>query len=155
MGLLNGALHATAWVSHFPTETEMWLWRASCIGVGTMPLITHLLVGSRGLISYPLRAFHRLAARGECAVGDLTREVNRAWGEAVEGGFSGYGGGIGGWGKEFPGWGKHICIAGCGFVTWVYMNSIMYLAVEAFVSVRNLPRGAYRTVDWASYFPHF
>jgi len=155
MGLLNGALHATAWISHFPTEIEMWLWRASCIGVGSMPVLTHLLVGSRGLISYPLRAFYRLAARGKCTVGDLMQEIYRAWGEAVEGNFGGKVEGTGGWGKRFPICGRHICIAGCGFVTWVYMNSIMYLAVEAFVSVRNLPQGAYRTVNWANYFPHF
>ncbi|KAK3933576.1 hypothetical protein QBC46DRAFT_401760 [Diplogelasinospora grovesii] len=84
MGLLNGCVHGSAWVSHFPTTTEQWLWRAPCVGVGVMPTLTLIMVGRRDLLSFALMAFHRLAARGTCAVSDLVEEVIRAWREAVK-----------------------------------------------------------------------
>lgn len=37
--LLYGAAHLGAWAGHFPTTTEMWLWRASGIILMTLPVV--------------------------------------------------------------------------------------------------------------------
>ena len=40
------------------------------------------------------------------------------------------------------------------FLAVLYVISRMYLMVEPFVDLRNMPTGAYDTVQWASFIPH-
>ncbi|KAH8145847.1 uncharacterized protein LAJ45_10172 [Morchella importuna] len=42
-------LHATAWNSDFPSPAEGWVWRGSCLAVGTVPVVLFLGSLSRGL----------------------------------------------------------------------------------------------------------
>ena len=40
-------------------------------------------------------------------------------------------------------------------VLLVYFSARIFLVVESFISVRNLPNGAYETVNFTEYWPHF
>lgn len=48
--ILYSGLHATAWNSYFPSEIERWVWRGSCLVVGSVPLALLLLAGLAILI---------------------------------------------------------------------------------------------------------
>ncbi|KAH8752265.1 hypothetical protein F5883DRAFT_576900, partial [Diaporthe sp. PMI_573] len=54
-----------------------------------------------------------------------------------------------------PIWARCLQVgAGC-LCIFGYVISIAYLTVEAYVSVRSLPEGAYSSVEWLDFFPHF
>jgi len=40
------------------------------------------------------------------------------------------------------------------FVFAIVVAPRLYLVLEAFISVRSLPVGAYQTVDWVGFLPH-
>ena len=40
-------------------------------------------------------------------------------------------------------------------VTFVYTLARTYIVVEVFVSLRSLPSGAFDSVQWSSFIPHF
>lgn len=46
MLFINGALHATAWNYHFPTNSEKVLWRISCLFISLGPLAQTLILAS-------------------------------------------------------------------------------------------------------------
>lgn len=49
--LIYAGLHATAWNAQFPSPIERWVWRGSCIIIGTAPLGLSLLVSIEDSIS--------------------------------------------------------------------------------------------------------
>ncbi|KAK3348600.1 hypothetical protein B0T25DRAFT_457434 [Lasiosphaeria hispida] len=155
MGVANGALHATASLSHFPTPVERWLWRAACVGVAVSPVATDVLVRGKDLESYGLRYLRRLATKDTFSVSECLGEYFVAWSEAV--GSVPWGGPDGprGFSAQVPRWARHAVIAAVASVTAVYTLSILFLTVEAFISMRSLPGGAYKTVVWANVLPHF
>lgn len=56
LNFLYGALHATAWTSHFPSDAEMWLWRVSALYIafcGGLWIILNYVA----LLYPPLNAF--------------------------------------------------------------------------------------------------
>ncbi len=54
-----------------------------------------------------------------------------------------------------PFWARYLQAGTCFFIFLVYISCVAALTVEAYVSVRSLPKGAYSSVEWASFFPHF
>jgi hypothetical protein len=58
LSIINGAFHATAWHSHFPTDIESLFWKISCLGMVVFPdgillrLRTPSSVGQRLLEGY-------------------------------------------------------------------------------------------------------
>ena len=40
-------------------------------------------------------------------------------------------------------------------VTFVYTLARTYIVLEVFVSLRSLPSGAFDTVEWSEFLPHF
>jgi hypothetical protein len=102
--ILFGVLHLVGWRFHFPSDVEMWLWRASSIACVVLPLI---LLGS-----------FRLA--------DDQR-----------------------FGREFPWlWIDVLLMA-------AYTLCRLYMMVEMFVSLRDVPADVYKTPQWSQYFPSF
>jgi len=47
-----------------------------------------------------------------------------------------------------------ICDILSAFLLWLYVTAQIFLIVEAFISIRALPIGAYDTVQWSNAFPH-
>jgi hypothetical protein len=151
LALLNslyGGLHATSWNSHFPTHIEQIMWRVSVCVVGTAGFVLlcwnylrirfqeKLLGKEKGK-----RAFR--VARSEIKVlgvkwsrwrlaynheyGPCPSKVQlykRLWQRVF----------------NIPGY----CSAAAR----------LFLVVEAFLSMRSLPFGAYDTVAWTNLFPH-
>ena len=74
MAVVNGCLHATAWVSHFPTPVERNLWRATCIGVGVGPAALCAIFLGRDLECWVLQYVYRLATRDTMTMKELGDE---------------------------------------------------------------------------------
>jgi len=103
--------HATAWSSHFPSNTERWIWRGSCMWIAA---------------GFP-------CASVSLHVFDLM--INKL--------------------PELL-----LCIIGFGYCA-LYMLGIalygiarLFIVVEAFISIRSLPIGSFKTVNWLEYWPH-
>ncbi|KAH8761672.1 hypothetical protein F5883DRAFT_500108 [Diaporthe sp. PMI_573] len=153
VGIISGGLHAIAWNSHFPTETERLLWRISSIGIGLTLLMLLLLVRGHDMELYAIWATynHRFCDDsfrhqlfqlvGHIVnINQLGRQQNE---ESI---------GLPTW---LPIWARCLQVgAGCLCILG-YVISIAYLTVEAYVSVRSLPEGAYSSVEWLDFFPHF
>jgi hypothetical protein len=41
-----------------------------------------------------------------------------------------------------------------GMTTISYLLARLFIPVEAFISIRSLPVGAFETVEWVEYWPH-
>ncbi|KAE8156568.1 hypothetical protein BDV40DRAFT_293432 [Aspergillus tamarii] len=77
------------------------------------------------------------------AVATLTNESSKSEDRKAEG-----------WPKWIPSWCRFVLMALLVLCMPLYFVSSVYLAVEAFISIRSLPAGAYSTVRWSSVFPH-
>lgn len=153
VGLLNGGLHAAVWDSHFPTDAEMHLWRASCVSIVTISVLAYVIGARKDFQRYLLLWGYRVSTRGNSNnARHVGFQFKRTWFEFVES--AGQVKGILRWEKVLPTWGKHF-MAGLYLTLGITLLSFTsFLAVEAFISARSLPKGAYSTVDWENYFPH-
>ncbi|KAH7111531.1 hypothetical protein EDB81DRAFT_829136 [Dactylonectria macrodidyma] len=179
--VINGGLHAILWKSHFPTAVERLLWRMSAIGLGLFPLAFWGIVRGNGLERYALWMCHRLRLRDvsflrahlevythasrEIDLEDLeptgerqteerrdteesrhteesrrTEESRDRWAGAF---------------PAFPVWSRFLLNGIAILGLYGYILCAGYLTLEAFISVRSLPAGAYSTVRWSTFFPHF
>jgi hypothetical protein len=161
MAAANGGLHATAWISHFPTEVERGLWRAACVGVAFSPLAICVLVGNKELECYVLQYIYNLATNDICSIPQFVKETAHIWHIIVqptgEDNF-GYPRTMRpprGLPAAWPLWCRHLLVAGVVVFGALYATSIMFFLVEAFVSLRSVQASAYKTVEWADYLPHF
>lgn len=132
IGLLYGALHATAWYSHFPSNNEKWMWRYSCIVVAaSIPVI----IVADNTLHVVLEYSKKL---------DLMADSAQGFSEA-------------GWGcsllfvslSQFP---VLLCFISC---ILLYIAARCFIVVEAFISLRSLPVAVYETVRWSDFWPHF
>jgi hypothetical protein len=103
LGVINGAVHATAWNAHFPSPVEHQLWRiASCGICGLSLYVLFLMVAENYLKSKSETLYSRVLVIGLC----------------------------------------------------LFYIGRLFLVVEAFISVRSLPIGAYDTIAWVTFLPH-
>ena len=129
-------LHFIAWNFSFPTRVERILWRVGCITIVATTFIFlacetyqdgHRLGRWRRwyLKLFPSNPVHVLRVD--------TMEKKRREMEFI------------------PLW--EMCIMSP--VTFVYTLARAYIVAEVFVSLRSLPNGAFDSVQWSSYIPHF
>ncbi|RYP45729.1 hypothetical protein DL768_007970 [Monosporascus sp. mg162] len=141
MGVVNGALHCVAWVAHFPTPIEMWLWRASSLMIAVLHLIFYLaMLGHGGPKNelYILKIAQRVAHIDNCS---LLRGLRECYEEALHG-------------QEKAKWVQSYAKAALWLALLIaYLFCILFVTIESFISVRSLPAGAYATVRWSNYFP--
>jgi hypothetical protein len=169
LSILNGFLHGLAWNHYFPTPTEEILWKVSCFGIALCPIATYLVSLTGDCTEAGVHAVWKIRFRGEfhgpnkaktwsipAAVRDFLHarnsaarmlyykkntgsfEVEKSWEEK----------------NESPGYSFRLT-AVLPFVFFVgYTLSIMYFAVEAFVSIRSLPAGSYDIPSWNAPWPH-
>lgn len=137
-GSLYGGLHLVAWNAPFSSRLEEILWRVAASSV----TLTGILFGPFVLWSQFPAANRGLAGLTNTRVeGQRIRQCKdsriKIWGEIV--------------------------LAGVVFLLmftvmpllWLtYVFSRVYLVVECFKNVANLPMGAYKVPQWSSYVPH-
>lgn len=155
MAILNGGLHATAWLSHFPTPVERTLWRAACVGVALGPAALCAIVWERDLECRALQYLYRLATRDITTLNDFINETTAIWSLVVGSENTGNNQDIRGLPASWPVWCRHLVVVVLVALVVMYAASIMYFVDEAFVSLRSIPASAYRTVAWTNYLPHF
>jgi len=161
MGLstINGLLHGLAWSSHFPTATESLLWKLSCFGLFVFPFVTYVCslhgdcIGAAIYEVWKLRFLGNdsppqngmkwfLTARVNCALRlqreDMAKRAKR--GRATD--------------LKNPGWAWLLTVDMTLYMAFFYIICMPYLAVEAFICIRSLPKGSYDLPAWADILPH-
>jgi hypothetical protein len=128
LALLYGGAHAAAWNTHFPSSTEQLLWRVCSITVGTMILLSLLLILMISWLNELLE---------EAKVKELFHRVFNVFPEMLSDILMFFG---------------MLFIAGA---ILFYVFARAFLVVEAFLSLRSLPKGSFETVPWSDYWPHF
>lgn len=141
-----GVLHACAWRSYFPSDLERWLWRGSsiamCVFPGALGLILSrtkyqhdLLVvlwkrqfAERGFWDWAVDAVH--AIRGIC-VRHSRNHKSSLWFHL-----------------------HYFLVSVCLFFILSYAFSVMFITVEAYISLRDLPKGSFLTPRWTDFWPH-
>jgi hypothetical protein len=164
LGVIYAACHLTAWNGHFPSFYERLLWRISCIVVAAGgPAYTILYVLShfsylRNLSTPPSSPRESRPSTPSIQEGDgefvqatTTAQTSQrhppiapeqSETESMLKVFQKIYNWVLIWAFIWP------CIL-------LYVLSRAFIVVEAFISVRCLPAGAYETVDWAQFVPHF
>lgn len=153
---LNGACHAAAWNSHFPSATEAWLWRIASLAICVVPFILALLFQKgryrelTGPILWNTRFLdHKssfkhtmvIASQVRIGIGKIAKG-KKAMGPAEP--FA-----------EFivPQFRVLKCVLTLTLYIF-YILCITFITLESFISVRSLPLGAYSTPTWDGYAPH-
>ena len=130
------ALHFIAWNFSFPTRIERILWRAGCITIIVTTVI--FLAAETYQDGHRLgrwdRWYIKMFPKREATI----RRQNTMEKRMRE--------------MEFiPKWEVYLMSP----VTFVYTLARTYIVVEVFVSLRSLPEGAFDSVQWSEFIPHF
>jgi len=125
LSCLYAGSHASAWPSHFPSYIERWIWRGACIGIAAGVPFVCAIWYLMGLVCDKLD--------------DMEIHSNR-WKKTVT--------------KYLQHWVPVIFSFFFGLTVIVYICSRLFIPLEAFISIRSLPVGAFETVEWAEYWPH-
>lgn len=132
--ILYGGLHAGAWSSIFPSSTEALLWKVSAILIAGSGLIASVIAiikhwkdqddWKQTLRSYAYR-YLAMTPKAECAMVIGLSEAT-------------------------------FCAYSLTITTVVptFVLARVYLVVEAFISLRDLPVEAYQTPAWTQWIPH-
>jgi len=162
LSAINGFLHGLAWNSHFPTPTEALLWKLSCFGIVVCPVVTWLVSLRDRCTEAAVHAVWKLRFEGEAQrlnLGSIIRSFctarnTAAWriqNEAIGGNGQEPASGVG---NKSPGWRWLLTVDATWYMACLYTWSILYFAVEAFISIRSLPAGSYDLPSWAQEVPH-
>ena len=130
---IYGGLHLTMWKGHFPSKLERILWIASALIIVGVPFLRiagdFLLKSMRGQDGTGWNAPWN---GSETYLASLKSQ--RQWGQFVL---------------------YQVLCTLWGIVLGIWVLARIYLVVESFASLRNLPLGAYNNVRWVSFIPHF
>ena len=152
MGMVSGGIHAAAWNHHFPTGIEQLLWRVASIGIGSAPLLICLMSYGLGGEVHIQWIFYELQFEDKPTFHHMVEIFPRIVYHRKPGGvpkekslgFS----------NRIPPWARFLHLGVIVLAMIGYLFSVLYLTVESYVSVRNLPEGAFATVEWSDFFPH-
>ncbi|KAI5856578.1 hypothetical protein BZA05DRAFT_332584, partial [Tricharina praecox] len=161
LSALNGSLHLLVWNSHFATITEALLWKLSCFGLIVCPVLTWLVSLEDSFTEAVVHAAWKLRFAGEAkmtpgaAVRNIrTARYTAAWmvgnNAAIRNGRAPVDADV----SKSPGWRWVLAVDATWHFGFVYSLSMLYLAVEAFLSIRSLPAGSYDLPNWAQSVPH-
>lgn len=146
---LNGALHAAAWRSHFPTPVEAWLWRGSSLAVFVMPFFLALLFHKgnyrkhTGPILWESRFTEKEKALDQMRdfVSNVRRELSRI-----------------AWNPKNPTDRMSLSQVLMSMISlslyFFYILCMTYITLESFISIRSLPLYSYSTPQWSQNVPH-
>lgn len=148
IGMMNGALHTWAWNYDFPTETEKVLYRISCILSIFITVATCGLFFENGLEWHVVNLFYQQRFKSP---GGKSR-VKSFWYAVMAG--------VGdeehhkGLARFFSRPFKWLWFSLFAVLFFVYYAAMGFITLETVLSVRALPKGSYKTVEWAEMFPH-
>ncbi|KAF8252537.1 hypothetical protein K440DRAFT_631337 [Wilcoxina mikolae CBS 423.85] len=128
-----GGIHMAAWNFQFPTQVEHSLWKVACITAvcGSMVTPAWVLLVSRMDGTEPDISSEFQTAMSR--LGDAWRLINS--GKRIEYGF-------------------FIPTVFGVVMTPFFLVARVAIVIEAFLSMRAVPAGAYAEIPWTSYFPH-
>ncbi|KAF8460189.1 hypothetical protein BDZ91DRAFT_664728 [Kalaharituber pfeilii] len=127
---LYGSTHLIPWNSHFPTALERYIWRVSCCVIAGGVTTWFALV---------LVVLTCTACCGE-AENEAKEEAEEAEEESEE---------------EAAGAIKVLVWIAKFVVLPIYTLARIFIFIEGFASLRSLRRGAYDTVPWTDFWPHY
>ncbi|KAI5820310.1 hypothetical protein BZA77DRAFT_372432, partial [Pyronema omphalodes] len=127
LSLIYAGCHATAWNSHFPSFTERYLWRIACIFIAAGGPILLVLIAVYHVVDSFVSFLEDHVFH--CRIYEIIPDLPRV---SVLIAF----------------W---VLPRGC---ILLYTSSRIFIIVEAFISMRSLPAGAYDSVDWIEIIPH-
>ncbi|KAL8713360.1 MAG: hypothetical protein Q9220_002559 [cf. Caloplaca sp. 1 TL-2023] len=128
------ALHFVAWSFSFPTPLEKYLWRAASIAIGACAFIFW--------VCETYQDGHRLGRWERWYAQIVTSEKDGRINTMEKARRN----------RRFiPVWEVFIMTP----VTLVYTVARTYIVIEVFLSQRSLPVGAFQSVQWSEFVPHF
>lgn len=157
LGMLYGGIHAASWNGHFPSPLERTMWRIAACSVA-----------GGGFIIWPLYALSNMIARSRNYLGMFTRDasaivapaaVARAPVEPLSLALDHLDAFKTERSKKATQlravvWCRY-CILGVIYTFGLTVcASRVFLVVEAFISLRSLPLGAYSSPNWVNLLPH-
>ena len=157
LGAIYGGIHAASWNGHFPTRVEEMLWRISTSVIAgggfLMCLLVVVLLWQYGKIIGGYFSRHLRWTR------ELSRTKLRLfwlpWAYAGQLRSSRYDHEVWSWGGIIVFYTILFCeeVILLGVIA-AFCVSRAFIVVEAFISIRSLPAGAYDTVSWVGFLPH-
>jgi hypothetical protein len=169
LSALNGLLHGLAWNHYFPTPTEAVLWKLSCFGIALCPIATFFVSLRGNCTEAAVHAVWKVRFCGEfCGANKAkTYSIPAAWRDFVHARNSAarmiyYKAKTGdfeiekSWAEKNSGPGLSWLLT-VDLTFWMFLGytmSIMYFAVEGFISIRSLPAGSYDLPSWVALLPH-
>lgn len=154
LSIINGALHATAWHSHFPTDIESLLWKISCLGMVVFPTVTYLATLSGDPVEAAIHAVWTLRFDDSRVDAPTYKNFRFARYTAARYIKAKYVGQQALAETEAPEWIWLFRVDVIFWMFYLYTVCILYFTVEAFVSIRSLPKGSYMLPQWSQLMPH-
>lgn len=129
-----GALHAAAWNSHFPSNLECWLWRGSSIGMCVFPVAT-------GLVLFTTNYYPDLCNIVKDQRHEDTGFFRTVWNCIKK---------VNGVCVKHAAGGRllilhYLMMSGYFMLLLSYFFCVMFVTVEAYISLRSPPDGAFLT----------
>ena len=136
ISLLFGLIHCLGWSLVFPSSAERLIWRVSAVIIAALPVLI--------LLSYSVILFSRFIFEKWVRIKGCPSDWSLIRKKQI----------------LFSHFFKPMNII--RNATWwifvllipIYLLARMALLVEAFLSLRSLPSGAYSVVNWTDYLPH-
>lgn len=139
----TGALHALAWNLHFPSDPELWLWRGSsvvmCVFPWALGIILYWTQYHRDLMvviwkmQFGVRGYWRCISDALHAIHDTcVRRGKDSWLGVFR---------------------HYVLVLVCLILLSCYGFAVVFITVEAYISLRNPPDGAFSTPMWVDYWP--
>ncbi|OGM41833.1 hypothetical protein ABOM_009649 [Aspergillus bombycis] len=149
LAITNGGLHLCVWNNYFPTPAERIIWRMSGIGLGIFPTIVYFVMSwNEEFDSFFIKMWYRMRFEKRSRVGMMLRSWSMLWElyhESVYDHSSN---------RRVPIWLRYFLLGVSIIAMILYVACIFFLTIEAFISMRSLPSGAYRQPRWTGIFPH-
>jgi hypothetical protein len=132
-----GGLHVSAWNNFFPTQLECYMWRISAIImplVGIIVSFVAFLVSFKRVRSAALYFFDWITKldSGGISIPGVLKIILAIF--------------------AFPMWVAYWLLVVTA--VWSYIGSRIFLVIEAFISLRELPIDVYKTPTWTQLIPH-
>jgi hypothetical protein len=132
---LYDAIHALLWNSYFPTGTERWLWRCSCLSMCSMVLVAVYALPCGNPTS------EETDCRGRTVPLKLVRAIKAVWPWLK---------------REFVHISTffHLVRMDAAAISMFYFFTRVYIVVEAFAQLRSLQPAAFESLEWTQWPPH-